>query len=242
MCKDHLGNVYKNVSVMCNAYGISITEYCNRVHKGWDISDVLTKECDTETLDVVYDHYGTAYSSIVSMCESYGVSVTVYLFRIKAGWSIKKALTTPTKRFNYKNKRPVCDFRGYAYNTQAEMCIHYGIDPSVYRTRIKAGWSVERALTTPTRSVTLISDTRGNKYRGVRQYAQANNIGQSSAYKNNRSRKNHECCMDHLGNWYATVDAMCRHYCIQRSTYYTRLASGKSKEEALTTPVRTKEV
>ena len=27
MCKDHLGNVYKNVSVMRDAYGISITEY-----------------------------------------------------------------------------------------------------------------------------------------------------------------------------------------------------------------------
>lgn len=240
MCKDHLGNVYKNVSIMCNAYGISLTEYCNRIHKGWDIRDVLTKECNTEILDVVYDHKGNAYSSLVSLCEAYGISVTVYLYRIKSGWSVQKALTYPVRRFKFKNKQPVYDFKGNAYNTQVDMCIHYGIDPSIYRYRIKAGWSVERALITPTKSVSILNGKGDIKYRGVRQYAQANNIGESCAYITNRQTRkpmNYECCLDHLGNWYATVADMCSQYNINKTTYYTRLRSGRSKEEALTSPL-----
>lgn len=160
---------------MCNAYGISLTDYCNRVHKGWDLCDILTKECDTEILDIVYDHKGTAYSSIVNMCEAYGTSAQVYLSRIKLGWSVQKALTDHIKRRKFKNKKPVYDFKGNAYRTQVEMCIHYGIDPTIYRTRIKAGWSEERALTTPTRSISLINDKDGTKYNNESTITQEDN-------------------------------------------------------------------
>ena len=44
----------------------------------------------------VVDHLGNRYKSKAAMAEAYGISKFVFDKREKAGWSLEKALTTPT--------------------------------------------------------------------------------------------------------------------------------------------------
>ena len=41
------------------------------------------------------DHLGREFSSVSKMCLFWGISQQLYSSRIKAGWSLEKALTTP---------------------------------------------------------------------------------------------------------------------------------------------------
>lgn len=44
MIYDHLGNEYDDLMTMLNKYGISKATYYNRIKRGWNIEDILTKE------------------------------------------------------------------------------------------------------------------------------------------------------------------------------------------------------
>ena len=48
------------------------------------------------------------------------------------------------------NCKPCTDFEGRKFSTTKEMCEYYEIDPRIFRLRIKNGWSLKMALTTPT--------------------------------------------------------------------------------------------
>lgn len=50
--------------------------------------------------------------------------------------------------------------------------------------------------------------------------------------------KNMKPIQDHKGVWYNSVKEMCDAYKISCDTYLQRIARGKTKEEALTTPIR----
>jgi hypothetical protein len=41
------------------------------------------------------DHLGNEYPSITAMCKAYNIPTQTYGMRIKQGWSVKDALTTP---------------------------------------------------------------------------------------------------------------------------------------------------
>lgn len=102
----------------------------------------------------------------------------------------------------------VQDHLGNKYESQRVMCDFYHISFNVYRKRIWRGWTLEQALMTPL---------------GTRL-----NFDPSPACK----------CTDHLGNEFSSRTAMCHHYNINTSTFITRMASGMSLEEALTSSNR----
>lgn len=43
------------------------------------------------------DHLGNNFKSVSAMTKHWGISRTTYLSRINMGWSIEKALLTPTQ-------------------------------------------------------------------------------------------------------------------------------------------------
>lgn len=137
------------------------------------------------------DHKGTVYSSRAEMLKVYGIKTTTFKTRLKFGWSLEKALTTPVKKYE-----PITDHKGIVYESEKAMANAYGLHVSALRTRLKNGWSLKDALT---------KDTRQN--------------------------------IDHLGNKYKSLDDMLKHYNILESTYHTRLTRGWSLEKALTTPI-----
>ena len=45
------------------------------------------------------DHTGRKFSSITKMCYFWGISEQLYSSRLKSGWSVEKALTTPKSKY-----------------------------------------------------------------------------------------------------------------------------------------------
>ena len=45
------------------------------------------------------DHTGREFASITKMCYFWGISEQLYSSRLKAGWSVEEALTTPKSKY-----------------------------------------------------------------------------------------------------------------------------------------------
>lgn len=63
--------------------------------------------------------------------------------RRQRGMSVEEALE------DYAKKHFVTDHKGNVFHNNKEMCSKYGLKPSTVRYRLKMGWSLEKALTTP---------------------------------------------------------------------------------------------
>lgn len=148
------------------------------------------------------DHLGNEFSSMKQMCRHYGVSYSLYANRIRLGWTVERALTTPALgNFGHIEKIGVEDHLGNKFKSQKEMCEYWGISQSVYSGRVAANWTTERALTTPVHQICI------------------------------------KPCEDHLGNKYNSIVDMCRAWGILYSNYYSRLQRGWSLKETLETPL-----
>lgn len=150
------------------------------------------------------------------------------------------------------------DHLGKAYPSYKEMCKQYGVSYGLFANRRRSGWSVEKALTTPvldgnshaTRCVEA-EDHLGNKFSSQKEMCEYWDIPQSvfSARKAARwtvekcltTPVNKICikaCVDHLGNKYNSITAMCRAWGIEYSNYYSRVYQrGWSLKNALETPI-----
>ena len=141
------------------------------------------------------DHRGNQFISIKEMCNLYGITDAAYKSRIKHGWTVEEALTTPTTK-------TIQDHEGNCFNSIQEMCNYWGIERNTYKYRVyKLKMSTKQALTTPVQTTT---------------------------------------CFDHTGKEFATAKEMCEYWGIADNAYVNRTATlGWSIEKALTTPVKT---
>lgn len=137
------------------------------------------------------------------------------------------------------------DFRGKWYKSCSEMCRAYGINSSLLRKRMEAGWNLEEALTGDMHKV---YDHTGIGYKSVEAMCRAWGVT-SSVYRdrlNNgstledaltrRTKSGYGCrkCIDTEGNEYRSISEMCREHGVNKSAYYSRIQSGCSIDEALT--------
>ena len=77
------------------------------------------------------DHTGREFASITKMCYFWGISEQLYSSRLKAGWSVEKALTTP----RYKK------YEKY-FKTNHEK--HEGMDINYIANIFKSGYGISR--------------------------------------------------------------------------------------------------
>lgn len=142
---DHLGNKYSSIKEMCEHYGITPVIYSGRIREGWSIEDILTVKVGERKNETGWvsseDHLGNKYKSKAEMCRAYNISREQFKDRIKNGWTLKDALTTPS------NKKEYWDHLGNRYDTLTKMCEAYGITLATYINRIKYGYSLKEALT-----------------------------------------------------------------------------------------------
>ncbi|SCY10850.1 hypothetical protein [Butyrivibrio sp. INlla14] len=100
------------------------------------------------------DHLGNKYCSIRDMCLVYGISPETYTRRINVyHMTVEEALTRPVKH----NGGIRCqDHNGKYYRSRTQMCKSYGIDRKLFEYRISNGWSLEDALTKPSRTLKAV--------------------------------------------------------------------------------------
>ena len=125
------------------------------------------------------------------------------------------------------------------------MCRHYGIDYHIYSNRKRAGWSIEKILTTPTlNNGYACTDYLGNTYTSIKAMCDFYNINKRTYDQRRKAGwtlkealigKSTEYVTDHLGNKYKSFNEMAKTYNIDTRTLHSRLYSGWSLEKALTT-------
>ena len=221
MQTDHLGNHFKSVSAMVRHYGISRPTYISRVNAGWTVEEALTVPILKEggnykpnnSLVGIEDHLGNKFNNKVQMAKHWGISSAQLYNRLSSGMSLAEALTKPTTARGKYKKREVADHKGNSYRSVAQMARSYGIASITLHERLKRGWSVEEALTTPV-------DT--------------------SSYRKSKKITNVKV-QDHLGNWYDSYYALAKAYDLSFSTLYGRVIKlGWSIEKALLTPTQSR--
>ena len=175
---DHKGIVYSSKKAMCRTYGINVETYRYRREKGWSLENALTMPVDIEhsenarglrkrnsespagvatetiTFDNLYepvvDHKNSQFPNFSCMCAKYGLLPVTVTNRLKMGWELERALTTPVKQTKRRKiAKEHTDHTGKSYKSQREMCTAWHINPEIYRLRRNAGWSICKSLTAP---------------------------------------------------------------------------------------------
>lgn len=95
--EDHLGNRFESFAAMCRYHGANTEATRSRVKKGMPIGEALTMPRTTTKIKPAKDHLGTTFASVSAMCEHWGVTTSAYNGRIKNGWTVEEALTTPVQ-------------------------------------------------------------------------------------------------------------------------------------------------
>jgi hypothetical protein len=127
--------------------------------------------------------------------------------------------------------REVTDHKGKVYESLESMCREYKIGSHTYRARIKAGATVEEALTFD-RYSSLTED-----HRTITSKCKEWGYDTSTYYRRKRlgiGLEKREEVVDHLGNTYRSEVDMTRAYGVDRNTYrYRRYVKNWSLEESL---------
>ena len=247
--EDHLGNKFESVATMCRFWGIDRRTYQARIKLGWSVERALTTPVgENEKGKTVTDHLGNEFKSIEAMCKFWNIKRNIYVKRIRRGWSVEDALTTPVDEVKAKGKM-ITDHLGNEFETITAMCKFWGIEKHIYGGRIKRGWSVEKALTTPVDELKkAVTDHLGNKFKSIT--AMCKFWGIDKPIYDGRIKLGwsvertlttpvdelKKTVIDHLGNEFESIITMCKFWGIDRSTYQSRIDSGWTLEEALTIP------
>jgi Zn-dependent peptidase ImmA (M78 family) len=194
---------------------------------------------------MVKDHLGNEFEMKTYMCNYWGISLGLLYARLKWGWSLEKALTTPIKTF--------VDHLGNKFESKREMAKHWNINISTLDSRLSRGWDLEKALTYKSKMEEYACiDHLGNEFESETKMCKHYGIDISTFKRRLKSDwdlekalttpiadKSGEKCTDHLGNKFKSKREMCKYYNIPYNTFECRMSRrGMSLEEALTTPIK----
>ena len=251
--QDHKGNIFPSISAMCRYWKISETTYLDRIKKGCTIEEALSKERKMKSGNICQDHQGNTFSSVKTMCKYWKVPITTYYERIKKGYTIREALLSNNEERTTKNDK--CqDHQGNTFPSIKEMCEYWNITDDTYHSRIRAGYTIEEALTKGKniKRTTQCQDHQGNIFSSVREMCKYWNVPTTTYYdrikkgytieqtltydkqKNHQMYKTCKECKDHKGNIYPSYVLMCEAYGIDYSVFEKRIKKGFTLERALT--------
>lgn len=228
-CIDHKGNTYKSIVEMCRAYGITDTCYKFRIkYLGFSQKDALEKPMQDKT---VKDHLGNTYKNTAEMAKAYGLNSNALKHRLRSGWTIEKALTTPLK--NTKShvraermhrakvfepvKSIVYDHRGVYYSSIQEMCNRYNASVTKYLDCIAANESIEEAL--------KVGDFHSNNFKLT-----GDELERTLLNATITKRDVYRCI---VGNKFKTKTDMLVYYGVSNYAFVKRLDKNKSVAYAL---------
>ena len=255
-CTDHLGNTYDSIEDMRQHYHVKIKAYYYRLRAGYTLEQALTGDGMKYGKKACTDHLGNTYDSIEDMCQHYHITGQTYNGRLKAGYTLEKALTGAGIQHGGQcgGNKKCTDHLGNTYNSVKEMCQHYNVKAETYKRRLRAGYTQEQALTgeevqygRPHRETKKCTDYLGNTYNSVIEMCQHYNVKvdtykyrlragytQEQALTGDGIRRGKQTHVtDHLGNTYDSLDKMCQHYNIKAEIYCSRISVGYTQEQAL---------
>ncbi len=149
--RDHKGNEFPTLKAMAKAYGISFDTLYSRLRANWDLEAALTTPVMAHkqlSPLISKDPEGKIYPTQKAMAEAYGTDYYRMMKRLAANWPLEDALTAGRRELTHF-QGGCQDHKGNRYPNKKAMFKAYGISKAVFYNRIKRGWSLEKALTTP---------------------------------------------------------------------------------------------
>lgn len=140
------------------------------------LGDALTKEISKGR--VVYDHLGNKYESVRDICKAYGIEISYWYEKLRAGWAVEEILNKKAV------KTYIEDPDGNGFQSFEDMCRAHGIEGWRVREKLKVGISLREALD---KTIEINKEKswicpRGNKYRSLKEMCKAYNIAEDTVY------------------------------------------------------------
>lgn len=242
---DPMGTEFDSIVSLCSFWGVSVKDFYQGASQGLSMDECLKYALDcvapTGTTEVdkfkkqvstgnrVTDHTGQEFRSVRAMCKHWGVSLNAFNYRFKVkNLSLEKSLTNKLRK-----REGIYDHLGREFNTASEMCEHWGVLYTTYTRRLKTGYSLEEALTKGRYEERRVLSTEGKMDTRREKVVNGSKTSKLKAKNLVKTRS----VVDHLGNSYPSVSAMCRAYGVNYCTYKNRLRCGWSEESALVSKV-----
>lgn len=105
------------------------------------------------------DHLGNSYPSRRAMARAWEISEGTLSARLKAGWSLKKALTAPLRALNNRKARIIVDHLGQKFPSLRAAADAWGLSHGCLFHRLES-WPLEKAFTEPVRHADHIGAAR----------------------------------------------------------------------------------
>ena len=153
-CTDHTGREFPTFRAMCAAWGKRYITVAKRLERGATIERALTEPSRWTRRHegrIVADHTGRWFPSVNAMCAAWGVERRTFNYRLAAGWSQERALTEQSLHEHPAIRMPRQDHTGREFPTAEAMCLAWGQTSRRVRGRLRCGWTLEQALTAPSR-------------------------------------------------------------------------------------------
>lgn len=183
------------------------------------------------------DHLGKKYNTVKSMCDSYGITTSVYTNRKKLGWNLEKILTTPTK----SREHEVIDHKGNKFTSISECAKYWNVSFRLLQKRLNNGWDIETAINTKSTKPESCQDHLGNIFDTKKEMCEHYNISLWTLRDRlvvqhmslEKALTTSSQITDIFGNTFNSQKEMLKYYNCERETYKTRHRLNWSEIEAL---------
>ena len=145
--KDHKGIEYTSIQAMCRAYNISVPTYHTRLLQNMTQKEALETPTAYRRFRATDPDTGETYITRKECAGALGISESALSRRVSAGFSEAEVCF----RGNLSWIKS-CDHTGKEYPTFVAMCEAWGVTANTVRARMGRKWTLERALTTPSKS------------------------------------------------------------------------------------------
>ena len=130
------GFVYETQAEYLRAIGMNRNLIRSRRRRG--VPESLLLFPGSLALTSSRDHEGREFASITAMCRFWKISRKLYMERIRQGWTVKRALTSPARRYRQLD----IAFEGRIFNSYRDLAAYLGINEATVRSRLWHGWAL----------------------------------------------------------------------------------------------------
>ena len=138
------GIKYNSLLELAEAYGIKANTLRERLRRGIPIDKAVAGKGCLRSVE----YGGKTYVSLSDLSESLNISYLNLLRRINNGLSVDVSVKECLEISRGERKK--IEFRGEWYPSYSALAKAWGISKQILSLRLKNGWTLEEAVTTPT--------------------------------------------------------------------------------------------
>lgn len=135
-------------SALAKKHGLKRVTILARLRYGWSLEKALeTKKNGSQKVAPIDPIDGEEFTSFVDLANKHGKEVTLVRDRLKLGWTLEEALT---KEVGENSRVTIVDpTDNEVLSSIAALAKKHNMFPETLRYRLRNGWELEKALTTP---------------------------------------------------------------------------------------------